>query len=35
VVWQDARRVWDLADDGWLLAQSKCFLRQSYTGTRG
>jgi DDE superfamily endonuclease len=34
-VWQDARRVGDLIGDGWLLAQSKRFLRQYYTGMRG
>jgi transposase len=33
-VWQDAQRVWTLVGDGWLLTQSKRFLRQHFTGMR-
>jgi transposase len=33
-VWQDAQRVRTLVGDGWLLAQSRRFLRQHFTGMR-
>jgi putative transposase len=31
-VWQDARRVFSLVGDGWLLTQSECLLRPHFTG---
>ena len=33
--WQDARRVFSLIGDGWLLVQSQHFFRQHYTPTSG
>jgi transposase len=33
--WQDARRVFGLIGDGWLLTQSKRFLHQHYTAASG